>query len=474
MSYMDSTVICIVCKNGGLVKDYVRLDGEKYFCKKHYSCRFCYRPLSQGSIIVRRGITVHKKCYQIKARGICPTCLQPHKNRIKNMENTYCSIACAPCYFCRKSGEVEEVKNPIIHRSNKRLSPKKSIMCHMNCYEQSICHFCKDPIIKFSDRGSISNEILGIKFNMHLDCADGKTCYNCSNIPIVPSTLFPSGWTYRNHKKYPVEIRRAIFSFYLVAKRVGLYRDVTLLISSYIGTPDGWPVLNNQVVGGTICTPWLCRYGISTCTICDSNINVFRKSGDCTQSSCSKFALKCHMCGELVEYGSDPRVTCTYDRCIYEKCSLCNGEITYGDEDNRNLCTKTICNIYIRHCYVNQCTSKIRREPIDSYNECTEYRCVKSRCMVCVGLISPFPYGDKGCLSASCNTKRQMIDKWTKNLVDKIIEYGYKLPKGAETSSSSLSIHAINLMSQLYGSPLYIEFKELYDFWKEILSTKFI
>lgn len=488
-------VTCRECEKTGPVHKFIRFgsgDKRTYVCKSHVKCSSCAGSVSGTPIFTVGDKAYHKSCRNKVEVSFCSTCQSQRDLPFVFEKQKYCSTKCIPCYYCKISDSSVTGMSCLVFGETRA----KMIRCHTECYDSSLCDICNLPfpldtfvrgekkehvycrICFFCDKSDDQiyrkKNILGFRVYYHQFCSKIDIC-GCCNDPIINTTaLAPETWNTKSHNMYPKEIKDAIFAFTLVSKRLGLYKDVTRLISSYIATFDGWPILGGEKVKGSVCTPWLCKHEKDPhCRVCDSQIKVFAPPNTCYQHVCLKFAFKCSNCNEPVPFTADPCTSCTMYRCKNERCSLCDGELSYGNEDTRSICTRQHCKVYVAKCKrFGICGNNIKRYPICLEEECTEYRCVTDECTKCGNILAPYSSGYKGCTRDRCFTLSQTYNKLTDILIRKLDEGGHHLNRKTMVFANRLKVHVVAFMAELLenNSPLYKEIKEIYDLWLNVVK----
>ena len=139
------------------------------------------------------------------------------------------------------------------------------------------------------------------------------------------------------------------------------------------------------------CTPYRCI--LSECDLCSGPLraSINMQLDLCAFGACSTYISLCAGCDEPIFINNpDPKSFCTLSRCIRTRCPKCGGHLRYGPEDTRKLCDLSGCQYYTEL----KCTgghwlrSDLKESELPT--NCTQYRCVDSRCVNCLGPIAPY------------------------------------------------------------------------------------
>lgn len=521
---MQDTTFCSTCKKTKRMQLLVRFNGSvpSCVCKEHLECSYCKKTILPRDYIRTIGMNV----FHANSCMYCSVCNRPCADKTARFSNNklYCDDD-APCHFCDIKDEnlkCRKYDGFWIKTHEKCVEYSKCRVCniyldldsfnpsergvHVGCKsKEAPCVVCKMPVSMFIlETGKLRSSVLiyGKKYKCHDGCKLRNICGvdDCKNIALDPYAIFPKQWMCNNHGDYSEEIRDAIFTVLCAWKRKGtifaiLPRDVLYCIFRLIATLDGWSSFNTYNVN-CMCTPWLCRMNKKAiCRLCESPILTVHYPGSCSQDVCTKYAFKCQKCPALVPFDSDPITSCTMERCKYEVCSLCSGEIKYGEHDTRNnVCTKNECQFFTRRCNkTSTCGGLIRRSYLkdqfaDPWDECTEYRCIKETCVECGSRIIPFAnYVIRdGCKKDVCHTLENLHKSLSSSIMKFMKAAEYEFPTEtfdvwsfSSHISDQFEVHILMFLSILVEyddderRKMYEKMSDIYKLWKLSAQKRF-
>lgn len=214
-------------------------------------------------------------------------------------------------------------------------------------------------------------------------------------------------WTPHEHIRFPFEFRSAVRTILLMQKRQDttfaiVPKDVLFIIIRQLARPSVWQFWNGFDTS-IRCTTYRCTND-KKCPKCDGLIRIIESdNGLCALDRCNLYQDVCKQCHSKIPYTDKLDDVCTAYRCIHQPCSKCNRIIRYASDKQEDLCLIDQCNIYLMDDCPS-CSDMIPINPIDRSTVCTTYRCIKSICTKCKGLVRPFEYDDFGlCSKTTCN-----------------------------------------------------------------------
>lgn len=474
---------------------------------KHLKCPQCHEGFDTSKDVKIFGqYGYHSKCMK------CRTCEKslPNLGVVSQYGVPFCGEH-LECYICKNvlatgtgTGAIN-VKIPlhIADTTFRKAGVGTNFSIHQECNGKWNCRLCKDVLkieeFKAGKHGICPLKVCGGKCGQpiipspsNIKCFFGVVKYihprcmeRCScGRGIYPFyKIFPSKWSPQSHKGFSIEIRRALSTFFrlwrlkkLPGDGLKLARDIIYKILGLIATPYQWKTFNGENVNES-CHPAMCAINQTSelCMMCKSQIDIFiGKEDTCTDDQCKIYEYQCR-CGNLRKYDDDPSESCTKTRCIIDLCGYCNGELLYGKEDNRNLCTIDRCIIYAQQC--NHCKyfgagNLIRRTPINPNEECSLYRCINERCNICDTVLA-YDETYEGCLKGKCTFKLGIFEDIKKKIIKFLKKYDYEVIDTGNYDAIRLKV--IKLLSELSENEDIAEYKRLnrqFKLWEKFLSKR--
>lgn len=469
----------------------------EYFCRVHLNCASCKEKISDNNVIRSVGDRVYH------ATNNCFSCTQckllltkDRRPRFSSNGKLYCDTH-ATCYFCHDEYKLQDLCNLKFEhcwiKSHKLcLANANCRVCytpllnefdtkqrgiHKRCVENDpICFYCNTSVKQNRHQAYIISKVGSVSVHMHTDCKQKNICsfqispgLTCADPRIDIRKLYPEQWMSSNHQKYPNEIKSALFTV-LCAWRLRntvfskMPKDALFYLFNWIATIDGWKTFNGLT---KICTPWICASNKNrNCNVCKSAILIIPKSNSCTQKVCAKYAFKCKICHYPIPFNVDPVTCCTTTRCISQKCKMCKGELKFGNDDNRALCTLNDCVVYLRECIF--CYNSIKRDASNYLNECTTYRCLKEWCRSCGNPLAPESNGWQMCTKEKCFTDVFIYKSITESLIKFLLDEKYDLPMYAKNNPDFLVKHVLAYLAHLLDekNPKYEKLLDIYKLWE--------